>query len=146
MLVVDTNVLVDAANSDSPWHGVCLGFMKRQQQSPTAWFSTWPIAYEFLRVATHARALQNPWKASRAWEFLAASLFAAPGFSFLGQTLRHAEVATLVLAEHPELSGNIFNDAHTAILMREHGIKTIVTRDADFRRFNFLETVDPADA
>jgi predicted nucleic acid-binding protein len=31
----------------------------------------------------------------------------------------------------------------TAILMREHGISTIYTRDADFRRFPFLQVVDP---
>ena len=35
------------------------------------------------------------------------------------------------------------HDAHTAILMREHGIRRIVTRDADFHRFPFLEVVDP---
>ena len=34
-------------------------------------------------------------------------------------------------------------DAHTAILMHEHGIRRIVTRDADFHRFPFLEVVDP---
>ena len=31
----------------------------------------------------------------------------------------------------------------TAILMREHGIKTIYTRDTDFHRFPFLEPIDP---
>ena len=34
-------------------------------------------------------------------------------------------------------------DAHTAVLMREHGIRCIVTRDTDFHRFPFLESVDP---
>jgi predicted nucleic acid-binding protein len=43
----------------------------------------------------------------------------------------------------PDLSGNIFHDAHTAILMREHGIARICTRDADFNRFPFLEVIDP---
>jgi predicted nucleic acid-binding protein len=35
------------------------------------------------------------------------------------------------------------HDLHTAVLMREHGISRIVTRDADFRRFRFLDVVDP---
>ena len=35
------------------------------------------------------------------------------------------------------------HDAHTAILMREHGIKRIYTRDTDFHRFPFLESVHP---
>jgi predicted nucleic acid-binding protein len=34
-------------------------------------------------------------------------------------------------------------DARTAILMREHGIRRICTRDTDFHRFPFLEVIDP---
>jgi len=40
------------------------------------------------------------------------------------------------------LVGNLYHDAHTAALMREHGIRPIVTRDT-FHRFGFLEVVDP---
>jgi predicted nucleic acid-binding protein len=38
---------------------------------------------------------------------------------------------------------DVLHDAHTAILMREHGIRRLVTRDGDFRRFPFLDVVDP---
>ena len=48
-----------------------------------------------------------------------------------------------VFAELPDLHANIVHDAATAILMREHGIRQIVTRDTDFHRFPFLEVVDP---
>ncbi len=34
-------------------------------------------------------------------------------------------------------------DAQTAVLMREHGIKRIYTRDTDFHRFGFVEPIDP---
>jgi predicted nucleic acid-binding protein len=34
-------------------------------------------------------------------------------------------------------------DALTAILMREHGIRRICTRDTDFHQFAFLEVIDP---
>jgi len=43
----------------------------------------------------------------------------------------------------PLLSGNLLLNAQTAILMKEHGIRTIYTRDTDFHRFPFLEVVDP---
>jgi len=43
----------------------------------------------------------------------------------------------------PGIAGNLVFDAHTAILMRENGIRTIYTRDADFNRFPFLVTIDP---
>ena len=37
----------------------------------------------------------------------------------------------------------LVHDFHTAVLMREHGVATIYTRDVDFRRFGFLEVIDP---
>jgi predicted nucleic acid-binding protein len=43
----------------------------------------------------------------------------------------------------PHLAGNLFHDAHTAILMREHGIGRICSRDTDFNQFPFLEVIDP---
>ncbi|HME21359.1 MAG TPA: hypothetical protein VKI44_08390 [Acetobacteraceae bacterium] len=50
---------------------------------------------------------------------------------------RHADVATEVFVELPHLAGNLLHDAHTAILMREHGIRRICTRDTDFNQFPF---------
>jgi len=47
------------------------------------------------------------------------------------------------LPELPFLGGDLILDAHTAILMREHGLKRIYTHDSDFHRFRFLEVVDP---
>jgi predicted nucleic acid-binding protein len=45
--------------------------------------------------------------------------------------------------EVPGLAGNLWHDAETASLMREHGIRRICTRDTDFHRFPFLEAIDP---
>lgn len=145
MLVVDTNVLVYAANAESPFHRACRNWLERQRARPDAWYTTWPIVYEFLRVATHPRVLGRPWSAAAAWNFITA-LLASPGLGLLAPTERHSEVAGAVLAEFPHLAGNLFHDAHTAILMREHGIRRICTRDVDFSRFKFLEVVDPLGA
>jgi predicted nucleic acid-binding protein len=71
------------------------------------------------------------------------TLLASPGLGILVPTQRHADVAEEVIAELSHLAGNLFHDAHTAILMREHGIKQICTRDTDFNRFPFLEVIDP---
>jgi predicted nucleic acid-binding protein len=35
------------------------------------------------------------------------------------------------------------HDLHTAVLLREHGVGRICTRDADFHRFPFLNVIDP---
>ena len=142
MLVVDTNVLVYAADADSPFHTACRKWLETQRRRSDAWFSTWPILYEFLRVTTHPRVMRRPWDAQGAWQFIRV-LMTSPGFSILIPTARHDEVARDVISELPHLSGNMFHDAHTAILMREHGLKRIVTRDTDFHRFPFLESLDP---
>ena len=142
MLLVDTNVLMYAADADSPFHEACRGWCADQRARPDAWYTTWPILYEFLRVATHPRVLRRPWSARTAWEFVVA-LLASPGLAVLVPTERHPEVAQEVIKEVPHLAGNLFHDAHTAVLMREHGISRICTRDTDFNRFPFLEVIDP---
>ena len=142
MLVVDTSVLLYASNTTSRFHPPCRDWLERQRRRPDAWYLTWSIVYEFLRVSTHPRVLPRPWTVAAAWEFVAALLL-SPGIGILVATDRHADVARGVFLELPHLAGNIVHDAHTAILMREHGIKQICTLDADFSRFPFLEVVDP---
>jgi toxin-antitoxin system PIN domain toxin len=142
VLAVDTNVLVYAANLDSPFHARCSEWLERQRRQPGAWYTTWAIIYEFLRVTTHSRILRQPFGISAAWDFVSAILD-SPGLTVLVPTDRHADVASEVLSEMPHLSGNILHDAHTAILLREHGIRRICTRDTDFSRFPFLEVIDP---
>jgi toxin-antitoxin system PIN domain toxin len=142
VIVVDTNILVYAADADSPFHAPCRERIEEYRRRPDAWYTTWPILYEFLRVTTHPRVMRQPWNAPAAWGFVQA-LLAAPGLGVLGPTYRHAEVAAQIIADLPHLAGNLFHDAHTAILMREHGIRRILTRDTDFHRFPFVQTVDP---
>lgn len=106
---------------------------------------TWGICYEFARVVTHPRVMENPWTSAEAWSFVE-SLLASPRLSVLAETDRHAVVTGTVIEETPSLKGSLFHDAHIAILMREHGIRRIVTNDADFHRFGFLEVIDPLSA
>ncbi|MBV9086736.1 MAG: PIN domain-containing protein [Acidobacteriaceae bacterium] len=140
--MVDTNVLVYAADQDSPFHGACRDWLERQRARAEAWYTTWGILYEFVRVTTHLRVMRRPWSAPSAWAFVGA-LLASPGLGVLIHTQRHADVAGEVIAELPHLAGNLIHDAHTAVLMREHGIRRVCTRDTDFHQFPFVEVVDP---
>ena len=142
MIAVDTNILVYAADTHSPFHNRCRGWLESKRAAPEAWYTTWSILYAFLRVTTHPKVMRRPWSVEVAWRFVSA-LLASPGLEVLVPTERHAQVAGGVLAEFPDLAGNILHDAHTAILLREHGVARICTRDTDFNRFTFLEVVDP---
>ena len=77
-----------------------------------------------------------------AWGFLE-FLLESPSFSILTHTERHAEVLIQTAIELPDVRGSLAHDLHTAVLMREHGIRPIYTRDSDFLQFPFLTVVDP---
>jgi uncharacterized protein len=142
MFVVDTNVLVYSADEDSPFHARCREQLEQWRRQPGAWYVTWGILYEFLRVTTHPRVMRRPWSGPDAWRFVAA-LLASPGLDVLIPTDRHPQVAAQVFDEVPQLVGNLVHDARTAVLMREHGVRRILTRDTDFHRFPFIVPVDP---
>lgn len=142
MFVVDTNVLVYAANADSPHHRASRGLLEEWRRRAAAWYITWGISYEFLRVVTHRRVLRSPWSPSAAWAFMQAVL-ASPGLRVLAPTNRHQAVAAETMVLVPHIEGNLWHDFATAVLMREHGIARIYTRGTAFHRFPFLEPVDP---
>lgn len=142
MFVVDTNVLVYAADESAPEHERCRALLEDWRRRSGAWYLTWGIGYEFLRVVTHARVFRHPWTMDEGVRFLSA-LQESPGLGVLAPTDRHARVLADVVADVPGLSGNIVHDTQTAVLMREHGIRRICTRDTDFHRFPFLEPIDP---
>jgi uncharacterized protein len=142
MFVVDTNILVYAADADSAFHRPCRELLEEWRSQTSAWYLTWGVLYEFLRVTTHARVLRKPWPAARAWAFVEAVL-ASPALGLLVPGQRHPQVVSEVLREVPHTQGNLMHDLTTAVLMREHGIKRVYTRDTDFHRFKFLDVVDP---
>ena len=142
MLVFDTNVLLHAADERSELGLSCRKRLEDARGDSAPAFLTWSVCYEFMRVSTHARVFRSPWTPSSAWSFIE-RLIAAPGFEVLAATPRHGAVLAQTLAELPDLSGNVMHDVHTAVLMREHGVSRICTRDRHFHRFPFLSVLDP---
>ena len=74
------------------------------------------------------------------------ALLGMEAFSVLEPTERHGLVLNRMLHELPDVRGNLVHDLHTAVLMREHGVSRICTRDTDFQRFSFLSVVDAVHA
>ncbi len=86
--------------------------------------------------------MRKPWDAVHAWEFVEA-LLASHALGILVATNRHASAAAQVVAKNPNISGNLMHDAQTAILMKEHWVRQIYTRDTDFHRFRFPDPLNP---
>ncbi len=142
MFAADTNVLVYAVNAGAQEHEPCRALLEEWRRDRLPWATTWGVLYEFLRVTTHPRVFSAPLTIEDAWSFISA-LLAAPALQVLVEGPRHAAVADLTFAELPDVRGNLTHDAHMAILLREHGVRQIYTRDTDFHRFPFLEVIDP---
>ena len=141
MLVIDTNVLIYAADRGSEYHKPCRTFLEERVADSSSTCLTWNICYEFLRVTTHPKVFVTPWSTVSAQKFIQNLLDA--GCSVLTHTDRHARLLRETLAEFSDLRGNLVHDLHTAVVMREHGISRICTRDTDFQRFPFLTVIDP---
>lgn len=142
MFLVDTNVLVYAADRRATEHPVCLESLERWRRRDAPWYVSWGVLYEFLRIVTHPRVLRRPWSARSAWQFVQ-RLLAAPALGVLTESPRHRSVLHQLVSEDPRLAGNLFHDAHIAAVMREHGLRRIVTYDRDFGRFDFVQAVEP---
>jgi toxin-antitoxin system PIN domain toxin len=142
VFVVDTNVLVYAADRDAPGHERCRERLLAWRARPEPWYLTWTVVYEFVRVTTHPRVFRRPWSPSRSWSFIE-SVLAAPSLALLTESDRHVSVLAGLIEDVPELTGNLVHDAHTAALMFEHGVRAIYTRDTDFHRFPGIEVRDP---
>jgi hypothetical protein len=144
VFAVDTNVLLYAVNTRSEYRDVCRRRLEEWRRGPTPTFLTWSVVYEFLRASTHPRTFPSPLRASEARGFIG-DLLASPGFEVLGATARHFAVLTETLEELPRVQGNLVHDLHIAVVLREHGISQICTRDRDFHRFPFLTVIDPVE-
>lgn len=142
MFVVDTNVLVYAADRDAAGHERCRQRLLAWRARAEPWYLTWGVVYEFVRVTTHPRVFRKPWTTRQSWSFIE-SVMAAPSVALLVESDRHASVLTDLIEKVPELAGNLVHDAHTAALMFEHGVRTIYTRDTDFHRFPGVTVRDP---
>ncbi len=142
MLVFDTNVLIHAADADSEYHTPCRKLLEEARSDPSPAFLTWSICYEFMRVISHPAIVRTPLSSGETRRFIAA-LLEPPGFTLLVASDRHADVLSQTMGELPDIRGNTMHDLHIAVLMREHGVSRICTRDTDFYRFPFLQVVDP---
>lgn len=88
MFVVDTNVFLYAANADAAEHETCARKLSAWRLDRTPWFVTWPIVYEFLRVATHRRVFREPLTLVQAWSFADA----VPSSPSLGILIRRVAI------------------------------------------------------
>jgi toxin-antitoxin system PIN domain toxin len=140
--IIDTNILLYAANRDAEQHPAASRFLHAAAASGEQWYLTEGIVYEFLRVATHPQVFPKPLDWKEALRFLR-PILENPGFAILTAEEHHWRHLEDILASLNHPAGNLFFDIRTAALMREHGIRRIYTVDTDFLQFPDVKVVNP---
>jgi hypothetical protein len=138
---VDVNVLLYASDTSSPKHAEAIRFLKQRASDPDLFCIAWSTLIAFLRFATHPGIFARPLSPDDALGNVE-SLLSLPRVRPLAEGEGFLEVYREVTARFP-VRGNLVPDAHLAALLRQHGVRRLYTVDRDFRKFDFLEAVDP---
>lgn len=135
-MLIDSNILIYAINSDSPKHSKAKQFLEENIQNLQ-------IAHqnilETLRVLTHTK-YTNPLKLKDALQ----SIFAITEESQIICPTDSTYYVTVELIKEHDLTGNRIFDAYLAATAASNDINTIATDNVrDFTKFKILKIVNP---
>jgi toxin-antitoxin system PIN domain toxin len=138
---LDANVLLYASDIESPLQEQASEFLQRLFAGPELVYLFWPTAMAYLRIATHPGIFQRPQSVAEALANLT-ELMGLPHVRTPGEGDGFLARLSEVIADAAP-RGDLLADAHLVALMRQHGVRTIWTRDRDFRRFDGIDPRDP---
>lgn len=140
MIAVDTGVLALALNRWAPEHARAANRLEGLVNGDAPWAVTWPALHELVERVVYRHSVARPLAPADAAAFID-QLFRSPSLVALGPTPRHAEVMREVLAGLG--AGALPAGFDSAVILREHGVRELLTTDAGMRRFAFLTVIDP---
>lgn len=141
MIAVDTNILVYAHRTDSPFHGRARAALESLAAGAKEWAIPWPCAHEFFAVVTHPRIYKTATPAATAFAQLRA-LHTLANLAFIAEAenhLQHLEPLALAAKAH----GAAVHDARIAAICLSHGVAELWSADRDFSRFPALAVRNP---
>jgi predicted nucleic acid-binding protein len=142
MRAVDTSLLAYAVNRYAPEHARAAATLEELANGDRPWALPWPAVHEFLARVTHPHAVARSLRPAEAWTFVE-ELARSPGLRFLAATDRHAAVANEVLGLLQGEKRGLPAGFELAVVLREHGVRELLSCDAGMQRFRFLDVRDP---
>lgn len=141
MIAVDTSILAYAVNRYAREHARAAAVLDALANGDVPWVLAWPVVDEFVRRVTRPHAAPRPLAPSDALGFVEA-LLASPAVRTVGPGERHAAVLAELLGTH--VRGETPPPGfEVAAVLREHGVRELLSTDAGMRRFAFLTVIDP---
>ncbi len=138
---IDANILLYASDESSEWHKPAKAFLEARAVDPDILCLTWPVLMAYQRIATHPAIFAHPLPPDIAWDNVR-KLLALPRTRVVVESedfpADYEQVTAATVAV-----GNLVPDANVATILREHGVRRLYTADTDFRKFEFLEVINP---
>ncbi len=137
MTAIDTNILIGIMVSSSVHHKEIVSGLENLEDE----LCTTPTNIgEVLRLLTHSKVFALPLKIEKAVEALS-DLIEAYDIRILDEDTNWWKELAEITSQIPGLKGNEVFDARIALCLRQHKVKRIWTRDADFRKYSFLQVI-----
>lgn len=138
---MDVNLLLYASDTSSPRQPEAVRFLQQRVSDPDLFCIAWSTLMAYLRIATHPRIFARPLAPAEALRNIE-SLLGLPRVRVLSEREDFLETYHAV-TDSLMVRGNLVPDAHLVTLLRQHGVPRLYTADRDFRKFDFLEVIDP---
>lgn len=143
MIAIDTQILVYAHRSDSPWHDVARGRIAELANSGVRWAIPLHCLVEFYALVTNPRLFKPPATSTvdQAIDQIDAWL-EAPSVSVLADDATSWSVLRELLGRGRITAGSA-HDARIAAVCIQHGVSELWTNDRDFLKFPALRVRNP---
>lgn len=139
-LTVDADLLVYASDAASDYHERALDTLHECAEGSEILYIFWPVAMAYLRIATHPAVFTRPLSVAEAMGNVDA-LVSRPNVRTPGED-EGFWTAFQTVSEGAAVRGNLVPDAHVVALMRQYDVRTILSHDRDFRRFEGIQVRD----
>jgi toxin-antitoxin system PIN domain toxin len=140
-VTLDANILIYASDVGSPVHDQAAELVGALAGGRELLYLFWPVLTAYVRLSTHPAVFEQPLSLERALANLE-NLIERPHVRTPGEDDRFWPVLRSTLA-NGAAHGNLVTDAHIVALMHQYNVRTILTRDRDFRRFDGISVHDP---
>jgi toxin-antitoxin system PIN domain toxin len=141
VIAVDTNILVYAHRTDSPFHERARSTLESLATGPREWAIAWPCAHEFIAIVTHPRIYKTATPLGTALAQLRA-LQALSNLVLIAEGEDHLQRLE-PLATKARIHGTAIHDARVAAICLAHGVAELWSADRDFARFPALTVRNP---
>ena len=138
---IDANILLYASDTSNQWHSKAISFLEQKLSESELFCISWITIMAFLRISTHPSTFANPLKPEEALNSIT-SLLLMPHVRTLSETDNFLEIYSWISRKLP-VRGNLVPDAHLAALLLQHGVRVLFTADTDFKKFDFLDAINP---